>query len=176
MCASIFYRPLLITFANSFGPRSGLTQTGLTKTKTNKKSADDKKSANFPSRQMANYCTDMCTPVEANHYDNFDFYILGNAKPLVGTSENMTNPDYDVIEMGAIMNFNANLLCFIISKTAGRFPIFRYQNVQIDKCFLLTSIKMAELNDEVSKMADILNLNENIRCITLLLILGHFEN
>ena len=148
----------------------------INKNKNKQKISRRQKSANFPSRQMANYCTDMCTPVEANHYDNFDFYILSNAKPLVGTSENMTNPDYDVIEMGAILNFNANLLCFIIYKTAGRFPIFRYQNVQIDKCFLLTSIKIAELNDEVTKMADILNLNENIRCITLLLILGHFEN
>ena len=36
--------------------------------------------------------------------------------------------------------------------------------------------KMAELNDDVTKMADILNLNENLLCIMLLLILGHFEN
>ena len=36
--------------------------------------------------------------------------------------------------------------------------------------------KMAELNDDVTKMADILNLNENLLCIILLLILGHFEN
>ena len=35
---------------------------------------------------------------------------------------------------------------------------------------------MAELNDDVTKMADILNLNENLLCIILLLILGHFEN
>ena len=35
--------------------------------------------------------------------------------------------------------------------------------------------KMAELNDDVTKMADILNLNENLLCIILLLILGHFE-
>ena len=34
-------------------------------------------------------------------------------------------------------------------------------------------IKMAELNDDVTKMADILNLNENLLCIKLLLILGH---
>ena len=36
--------------------------------------------------------------------------------------------------------------------------------------------KMAELNDDVTKMADILNLNENLLCIILLLILGYFEN
>ena len=36
--------------------------------------------------------------------------------------------------------------------------------------------KMAELNNEVTKMADTLNLNENLLCIILLLILGHFEN
>ena len=36
--------------------------------------------------------------------------------------------------------------------------------------------KMAELNNDVIKMADILNLNENLLCIILLLILGHFEN
>ena len=36
--------------------------------------------------------------------------------------------------------------------------------------------KMAELNDDVTKMADILNLTENLLCIILLLILGHFEN
>ena len=37
--------------------------------------------------------------------------------------------------------------------------------------------KMAELNDDVTKMADILNfLNENLLCIILSLILGHFEN
>ena len=35
--------------------------------------------------------------------------------------------------------------------------------------------KMAELNDDVTKMADIMNLNENLLCIILLLILGHFE-
>ena len=37
-------------------------------------------------------------------------------------------------------------------------------------------LKMAELNDDITKMADILNLNENLLCIILLLILGHFEN
>ena len=36
--------------------------------------------------------------------------------------------------------------------------------------------KMAELNDDVTKMAEILILNENLLCIFLLLILGHFEN
>ena len=37
-------------------------------------------------------------------------------------------------------------------------------------------LKMSELNDDITKMADILNLNENLLCIILLLILGHFEN
>ena len=36
--------------------------------------------------------------------------------------------------------------------------------------------KMTELNDDVTKMADILNLNENLLSVILLLILGHFEN
>ena len=37
--------------------------------------------------------------------------------------------------------------------------------------------KMAELNDDVTKMAYILNfINENLLCIILLSILGHFEN
>ena len=36
--------------------------------------------------------------------------------------------------------------------------------------------KTAELNDVVTKMADILNLNENLLCIILLLILDYFEN
>ena len=34
--------------------------------------------------------------------------------------------------------------------------------------------KMTELNDDFTKMADI--LNETLLCIMLLLILGHFEN
>ena len=37
-----------------------------------------------------------------NHYDNFDCYALGIAKPVVGTSENVAEPDYDVIKMAAI--------------------------------------------------------------------------
>ena len=42
---------------------------------------------------------------------------------------------------------------------------------------LFTHIKkMTELNDDVTKMADILNLNENLLCIILLLILDYFEN
>ena len=45
----------------------------------------------------------MCTPVgfflkKANHYDNFDCFTLGNAKLVVGTSENVAEPDYDVIK------------------------------------------------------------------------------
>ena len=36
--------------------------------------------------------------------------------------------------------------------------------------------KLAKLNDDVIKMADIVNLNENILFIIISLILGHFEN
>ena len=43
---------------------------------------------------------------KANHYDNFDCYTLGNGKPVVGTSENVAEPDYDVIKMAAILIFN----------------------------------------------------------------------
>ena len=35
---------------------------------------------------------------KANHYDSFECYTLGIAKPVVGTSENMAEPDYDVIK------------------------------------------------------------------------------
>ena len=73
---------------------------------------------------------------KANHYDNFDCYILGNAKPVVGTSKNVAEPDYDVIKMAAILNFNAILCCFIITIIVGRFQNFRYQNAQNDKCYL----------------------------------------
>ena len=113
---------------------------------------------------------------KANHYDNLNSYTLGNAKPVVGTSKNLAEPDYDVIKMAAILNFYTNLLCFIICIIVSQFKIFKYQNVQNDKCCLLTSKKIAELNDDVTKMADIMNLNENLLCIILLLILGHFEN
>ena len=74
---------------------------------------------------------------KANHYDNFDCYTLGNAKPVVGTSENVAEPDYDVIKMAAIINFKTNLRCFIISIIVGRFQLFRHQNVRNDKCCLL---------------------------------------
>ena len=76
---------------------------------------------------------------KANHYNNFNCYTLGNAKPVVGTSKNLAEPDYDVIKVVAILNFNTNLLCFIISIIVGRFKFFRHQNVQNDKCCLLTS-------------------------------------
>ena len=39
-----------------------------------------------------------------------------------------------------------------------------------------SQLKMAELNDDVIKMADLLNLNENLLCIVPILILSHFEN
>ena len=66
---------------------------------------------------------------KANHYDNFDCYTLGNTKSVVCTSENVAEPDYDVIKMAAILNFNTILRCFIIFIIVGRFQIFRYQNV-----------------------------------------------
>ena len=46
---------------------------------------------------------------KANHYDNFDCYALGMAKPVDVTSENLTEPDYDVIKMAAILNVNENI-------------------------------------------------------------------
>ena len=76
---------------------------------------------------------------KANHYDNFDCYTLGNAKLVVGTSEIVAEPGYDVIKLATILNFNTNLLCFIISIIESRFKIFRYQNVRNDKCCLLTA-------------------------------------
>ena len=33
---------------------------------------------------------------KANHYDNFNCYVLGIAKPVVGTSENLTESYYGV--------------------------------------------------------------------------------
>ena len=75
---------------------------------------------------------------KANHYDNFDCYTLGMAKPVFGTSVNLAEPDYDVIKMAVILNLNTILRCFIISIIVGRFQIFRYQNVQNDKCCLFT--------------------------------------
>ena len=85
----------------------------------------------------------MCTPVgfffkKANHYDNFDCYTLGYTKPVVGTSQNVADPEYDVIKMAAILNVSTNLLYFIITMIVGRFQIFRYKHVQNDKCYLLT--------------------------------------
>ena len=78
---------------------------------------------------------------KANHYDNFDCYALGIAKPVVGTSENVAEPDYDVIKMAAILNFYTNLLCFIVSIIVGRFDNLRYQNVHNDMYCLLTSLQ-----------------------------------
>ena len=47
---------------------------------------------------------------KANHYNNFNCYTLGNAKPVVGTSKNLAEPDYDVIKMVAILNFNTKIV------------------------------------------------------------------
>ena len=72
---------------------------------------------------------------KGKHYDNFDCYILGNAKQVVGTSENVAEPDYDVIKIAAILNFDTNLRCSII---VSQFQLFLHKNVQNDKCCLLT--------------------------------------
>ena len=112
---------------------------------------------------------------KANHYENFDYCTLGNAKPVNGTSEIVAEPDYDVIEMAAILNFNTNLFCFIISIIVGRFHFLGIKLFKMISAFYL-QLKMAERNGDVIKMADILNLNKNLLCVILLLILGHFEN
>ena len=91
----------------------------------------------------------MCTPVgffkKANHYDNFDCYTIGNAKPVVGTSENMAEPDYDVIKMAAILNFNTKLLCFIIIIIVGRFQFLGIKMFKMISVVYSHQSKMAEL-------------------------------
>ena len=113
---------------------------------------------------------------KANHYDNLDCYTLGNVKPVVGTSENVAEPDYDVIKMATILNFNKNLLCFIISIIVGQFQFLGIKMFKMISAVYSHLSKMAKLNDDITKMAVILSLNENLLCIILLLILGHFEN
>ena len=88
---------------------------------------------------------------KANHYDNFDCYTLGNAKPVVGTSENLAGPDYDVIKMAAILNFNTNLRCFIISIIVGRFQFLGIKMSTMISAVYSHQSKMAELNDDVTK-------------------------
>ena len=88
----------------------------------------------------------------------------------------MAEPDYDVIKMAAILNFNTNLRCFIISIIVGRFQILGIKMFKMISAVYSHLSKMTELNDDVTKMADILILNENLLCIILLVILGHFEN
>ena len=41
---------------------------------------------------------------KVNHHNNFNCYALGNAKPVVGTYENLAEPDSDVIKMVIILN------------------------------------------------------------------------
>ena len=69
---------------------------------------------------------------KANHYGIFNCYALGIAKPVVCTSENMADPDYDVIKMVAILNFNKNLLHNILSTGSifqiGGIEMFRVLN------------------------------------------------
>ena len=62
---------------------------------------------------------------EVNHYDNFDCYTLGYTKSVVGTSENVAEPDYDDVKMAAILKVNTNLLCFIITIILGQFQLLR---------------------------------------------------
>ena len=112
---------------------------------------------------------------KASYYDNFNCYALGIAKPVVGTSENLAEPYYDIIKMAAILNLNENLLCIKISLILGQFLNLRFQNVQSEMYYLLIFEKnMAEPNDDVSKMATILDLNKNMFCLIIALILGHF--
>ena len=35
--------------------------------------------------------------------------VLGIAKPVIGTSENMADPDYDVIKMATILNLDKKI-------------------------------------------------------------------
>ena len=77
------------------------------------------------------------------------------AKPVVRTSENLAEPDYDVITMATILNVFENLLCIIIFLILGQFLNLRYQNVQIKKYCLLISEKIRKANDDVIKMAAI---------------------
>ena len=91
---------------------------------------------------------------KANHYDNFDCYTIGSAKPVVGTSENVAEPDYDVIIMAVILNFNTNLLCFIISIVVGRNQILGIEMFKMINA-VYSHLKKAELIDDVTKMANI---------------------
>ena len=112
---------------------------------------------------------------KASYYDNFNCYAIGIAKPVVGTSENLAEPYYDIIKMAAILNLNENLLCIKISLILGPFLNLRFQNVQSEMYHLLIFEKnMAEPNDDVSKMATILDFNTNMFCLIIALILGHF--
>ena len=60
---------------------------------------------------------------KVNHYNNFDCYTLGNAKPVVGTSENVAEPDYDVMKMAAILNLIKSMLLHNIHNS-GSISIF----------------------------------------------------
>ena len=107
---------------------------------------------------------------KANHYDNFDCYTLGTAKPVIGTSENVAEPDYDVIKMATILKFNTNPFCFIMTIIVGRFQILGIKMFKMISAVYSHLEKMADLNNDVNERADILYLNENIHCIILLLI------
>ena len=91
---------------------------------------------------------------KANHHDNFDCYTIGNAKPVVGTSENVAEPYYDVIKMAAILNFNTNVLCFMISIIVGRYQILGIKMFKMISA-VYSHLKMAELNDDVTKIIDL---------------------
>ena len=83
---------------------------------------------------------------KADHYDNLSCYALGITKAVVGTTENMADPDYDVIKMVAILNYNENLPCIIIPLILGKFSNRRFQKVQSTLYSLLK--KMAEPNND----------------------------
>ena len=65
------------------------------------------------------------------------------------------------------------MFCIIIFLLLGRLLNLSYQNVKIEKyCLLISETNMAEPNDNVIKMATILNLNKNLLCLIIALILG----
>ena len=57
---------------------------------------------------------------KANHYVNLNCFSKGIVKEVVGTSENMAEPYYDVMKMLAILNLNEFLLCILITLILGQ--------------------------------------------------------
>ena len=98
---------------------------------------------------------------EADHYDNFNCHALGIAKVVVGTSENMEEQDYDAIVMPVILSLNEYLVCIIIALIMGH--CFLILGIKIFRGIVYSLLKnMAIPNDDINKIATILNLNENL--------------